>query len=375
MAIRFVSRGISFLALFGLLISINVIPSRANEIEIPTNSSPFQLNPLTGQSVADPNILDRRPIAIKISNYPRSVRPQSGLSKADLVYEYYLERGVTRFIGVFYGEDAERAGPIRSARFFDEYIFRMYQAFFVFGNADDRVMDYFLTLGKPIINRFILEMDQDRAINCHPGLIARLCRDGAIPGYQNLFANTAALSQDTILRGIDNSRQDLSGMVFQLASPPGGEPGTMLDLNYSQFIYSRWLFDDVSNQYLRFQDVQDSFTPENRTYTILEDQLTEQAITADNVAVLFVSHSYYTKTNTTEIIEIHLTGFGDAILFRDGKAYPAIWIKPNNGLLSLYSIQGTPLPFKPGTTFFQVMGESSSRSQSQGYWQFDFKIP
>jgi hypothetical protein len=144
MAIRFVFRGISFLALFGLLISINVVPSRANELEIPSDSSPFLLNPLTGQSVADPSRLDRRPIAIKISNYPRSVRPQSGLSKADLVYEYYLERGVTRFIGVFYGEDAEKAGPIRSARFFDEYIFRMYQAFFVFGNADDRVMDLFL---------------------------------------------------------------------------------------------------------------------------------------------------------------------------------------------------------------------------------------
>jgi hypothetical protein len=132
------------------------------------------------------------------------VRPQYGLSKADLVYEYYLERGITRFIAVFYGEDANRAGPIRSARFFDEYIFRMYQAFFVFGNADDRVMEYFLTLGKTIVNRFILEMDHDRAISCQPDSNARLCRDRSIPGYQNLFANTAASPRTPIV--IENSR-------------------------------------------------------------------------------------------------------------------------------------------------------------------------
>lgn len=375
MAIRFVFRSISFLALIGLLFTVSVSSSRASYQDTSSVSSINLLNPLTGKIVSDASRLDRRPIAIKISNYPRSVRPQSGLSKADLVYEYYLERGITRFIAIYYGEDAEKAGPIRSARFFDEYVFRMYQAFFVFGNADDRVMDYFLTLGKPIVNRFILEMDQDRSISCHPGLIARLCRDHSIPGYQNLFANTAALTQDTIVRGIENSRQELGGMRFQQAPPPGGEPGFMLDLNYSPFIYGRWLFDDSSNRYIRFQDSQDSFTKEGKTYAFLKDHLTDQVISADNVVILFVSHSFYAKTNTTEIIEIHLTGFGDAILFRDGKSYPAIWIKPNQGLLSLYSLGGEPLPFKPGNTFIQVLGESSRRWHDQGDWQFDFSIP
>jgi hypothetical protein len=375
MAIRFVLQRISFLVLFGLLVTLSVFTTHASEQHPPSVSSDNQPNPLTGKLVYDSSRLNRRPIAIKISNYPRSVRPQSGLSRADLVYEYYLERGITRFIAVFYGDDAEKAGPIRSARFFDEYIFRMYQAFFVFGNADDRVMEYFLTLGRPIINRFILEMDQDRAITCDTNLIVRLCRDRSISGYQNLFANTAALTQDTIIRGIENSRQDLGGMVFQVASPPGGEPGLMLDLNYSQFIYGRWLFDDSSNRYIRFQDAHDSLKPEDRAYTFLEDHLTDRVISADNVVVLFVSHSYYTKTNTTEIIEIHLAGYGDAILFRDGKAYPARWVKPNKGLLNLFSLKGEPLPFKPGNTFFQVMGESSRRWHNQGDWQFDFRIP
>ena len=76
-----------------------------------------------------------------MSNLPRAVRPQSGLSRADIVYEYYTEEGTTRFIAIYYGRDAEQVGSIRSARFFDEHIIRMYRGLFVFGSADQRVRD------------------------------------------------------------------------------------------------------------------------------------------------------------------------------------------------------------------------------------------
>ena len=49
-------------------------------------------------TVADAALLDRRPIAIKVSQFPRRVRPQSGLSLADLVFEHYAEAGVTQFV-------------------------------------------------------------------------------------------------------------------------------------------------------------------------------------------------------------------------------------------------------------------------------------
>ena len=52
----------------------------------------FGINPLTGLMVDDPARLERRPMAIKVTNYPRYVRPQPGLSKADIVFEYYMER-------------------------------------------------------------------------------------------------------------------------------------------------------------------------------------------------------------------------------------------------------------------------------------------
>jgi hypothetical protein len=159
------------------------IPTEAS----PTNIDTKDVNPLTGKFVSNLGLLEKRPIAIKICNYPRSVRPQSGLSLADHVYEYYLERGITRFIGIYYGQDAEKVGPVRSARLFDEHVFRMYESVFVFGNADDRVIEYFLTLEREIIHRFILEHTAEKKIYCQPDAFNRLCRDRSIASYNNLL--------------------------------------------------------------------------------------------------------------------------------------------------------------------------------------------
>ncbi len=60
----------------------------------------------------------RRPIAAIIENHA-DARPQSGLSKADVVYEAVAEGGITRFLAIFYcgaaSEDVKIA-PVRSAR-------------------------------------------------------------------------------------------------------------------------------------------------------------------------------------------------------------------------------------------------------------------
>lgn len=77
---------------------------------------PADVDPLTGLKVGDPSILERRPLIIKVSNLPRGIRPQWGLSLADNVYEYYTEEGTTRFAAVFYGQDASMAWWDRSAR-------------------------------------------------------------------------------------------------------------------------------------------------------------------------------------------------------------------------------------------------------------------
>ncbi len=60
----------------------------------------------------------RRPLAIMIENHADS-RPQSGLSRADIVYEAVAEGGITRFMGIFYCDIAysqTKVAPVRSAR-------------------------------------------------------------------------------------------------------------------------------------------------------------------------------------------------------------------------------------------------------------------
>ncbi|MDX1378689.1 MAG: DUF3048 domain-containing protein, partial [Anaerolineales bacterium] len=102
------------------------------DLSAPTSAVPVVINPLTGLPAPNPDLLNRHPMAIKVTNYPRYTRPQSGLSLADQVFEYYIEGGLTRFTAVFYGNDSEWVGPVRSGRFFDEHVARMYQAYLVF---------------------------------------------------------------------------------------------------------------------------------------------------------------------------------------------------------------------------------------------------
>jgi len=59
----------------------------------------------------------RRPLGIMIENH-KEARPQSGLSSADVVYEAVAEGGITRFLAIFYCQDAPYVGPVRSARIY-----------------------------------------------------------------------------------------------------------------------------------------------------------------------------------------------------------------------------------------------------------------
>jgi hypothetical protein len=60
------------------------------------------------------------PVVVMIENHPEA-RPQTGLDRADVVYEALVEGGVTRFMAVYSSEDADIVGPVRSMR--DYYVY------------------------------------------------------------------------------------------------------------------------------------------------------------------------------------------------------------------------------------------------------------
>ena len=132
---------------------IEIIPSFENNLTT--------YNPLTGLAVSDPTLLQRRPLAIKIGNSPDYVRPQSGLSMADVAFEYYIEWGDTRFIAIFYSNNVERVGPVRSGRFFDEHVARMYHSYLMFKGADPRELSY---LTDSDLNPFLVSVGRARCV-------------------------------------------------------------------------------------------------------------------------------------------------------------------------------------------------------------------
>lgn len=350
---------------------------RSNEIVyFGPDEYPLSMNPLTGLVVEDPALLERRPMAIKITNHPRTVRPQSGLSRADVVYEYYMERGISRFIAVFYGQEAEKVGPVRSGRFFDEHIFRMYDAIFAFDSADIHVMDYFIELGPEVYLRFAIEGGIDQKRTCQPNLAYPLCRDPKVLDYNDLFANTRALGPGILVRGDHNDAPDLSGTLFSVQTPEGGRAAQNLFFRYSLLIYGKWEYSAEEQRYFREQEKL-GYADENREeYRPLVDALTGEQIAAENVVALYVTHRYFIISNTTEIVQIDLIDSGEAVVFRDGLAYPAIWYRPpDGGVLQILDREGEPFPLKPGQTWYQVISWETVLQQVDADWRFRFYPP
>ena len=72
---------------------------------------------------------------------PAVVRPLSGLSLADLVFEHYAEGGVTRFTAIFLGQEAPKIGSIRSGRLIDLEIPAMTGAMFAYSGSSGGVKE------------------------------------------------------------------------------------------------------------------------------------------------------------------------------------------------------------------------------------------
>lgn len=64
-------------------------------------------------------------------------RPQDGLDKADVVYEFISEATITRFLAAFYSEDPGKVGPVRSIRYYNVEMAKAYDAPFAhFGGSE-----------------------------------------------------------------------------------------------------------------------------------------------------------------------------------------------------------------------------------------------
>lgn len=325
-------------------------------------------NPLTGLPVSDPSLLNRRPMVIKVANAPDTIRPQSGLTLADVVYEYYIEWGDTRFIAVMYGNDSLMVGPVRSGRYFDEHVARMYNAFLVFKFADPREYSY---LQNSTLNGFLVVPG---SASCPPFLFGPQKRDD----YNNFFFNTTKWAACAARTGLDNSKQPLRGGFFteHVAQGPALD-ATRIYSFYSKYSYNYWDYDPATHKYFRYQEANDIVGKKAEAYAPLSDAQTGLPVTTDNVVVLFVPYTFENQYDADdEVFHIDLIASGNAYVFRDGLATPAIWNRTDeNQPLLLTTLTGNPIYLRPGRTFYEVLGVNSTYNQDGTDWRFVFQTP
>ena len=307
------------------------------------NPYPENVDPLTGLTVDDPSVLDRRPLVIKISNAPPVVRPQSGISDADMIFEHYAEGGWTRFTTIFYSQGGHHVGSVRSVRLLDLQLTPAFDGILIFSGGSLGVID---TLRESKIYPKSVISPQ---FGVGEPQFVRFPRDG-LPFEHTLFTDTDLLWNMVTEREV-NRRPNLStpGLAFSSIPPDGGTPASLLKVDYARTSV-QWRYDPVSGAYLRWTDG----IPHS-------DALTGKQLAFQNVIVLSAFHEervlfeekYF---GVEKSLYIELTGDGPATLLRDGQAFEGRWLRQGeNDQFTFYGVDGQPLLLKPGHTFIQII--------------------
>ncbi|MCP5094599.1 MAG: DUF3048 domain-containing protein, partial [Chloroflexi bacterium] len=312
-------------------------PTRIIEGLIGPDTFPENVNPLTGLVVNNPAKLDRRPFAIKISNAPPSVRPQAGLNDADLVFEHLAEGGFTRFTAVFYTNDVETVGSIRSARLIDLEIPQMYDAAFGYSGSAGLVRERFRD--SSFFERIV---SPDFA---HGGYFR--VEDPAKAVEHTLFTNTYNLHFILNERGQDTPPTFVTNMAFRDEPITVGEPATRLELWY-EATNATWFYSN--GRYLRWTDGIEHI-----------DANTNQQLNFRNIIIIAAHHQETDILEDTAgagnySIEIQIWGEGPVSIFRDGQRFDGRWRRDHpSHMITFYDLEGNILPLAPGNTFFQIV--------------------
>ncbi|MEA3327812.1 MAG: DUF3048 domain-containing protein [Chloroflexota bacterium] len=318
---------------------------------------PENINPLTGMYMADPTILDRRPVLVKVANYPANGRPHAGLSFADMVFEYYIGAGANRFVGLFYGQDTDEIGPMRSGRLVDPQIVSLYEGILGMVSAYVTVFDH---IDEILGNRVISGRSTCPAI----------CDDGRNIVI-SVFANSEQMTKYAEEHGVDQKRYTLEGMAFDPQAPTGGSDGPQATILFGSLNRGEWRFDEDSGKYLRWIE---DLSGQNLEMIPLVDRETDEQLAFSNVVVIFANHTELAPT----LHEIDLwNAVGQhAVYFRDGQVYEGTWATPSkNQPIQFFDQIGRVFPLKPGNTWVVIMGTSSVVTEDSGSWIFDSRLP
>lgn len=291
-------------------------------------SESVTLSPITGLPV-DAADLERRPLAVMINN-ALPARPQSGLDKADLVYEMLAEGGITRFMAIYLQNDVDEIGPVRSARPY--YITKAleFDALYVHCGGSGDALEY--------INQLqVADLDEYRI-----GKKA-FWRSSDRVAPHNLYSSTAKLRTYANEKGMEG-KVNVPSFQFLKAgekNQDGQAANSILIPYFGKSHKVSYQYDSATNTYLRFN----AQTPHT-------DKISGEQLKGSNVLVQFAD----TITRDDLRLEIDLTGQGQALLFNNGEVYKGTWQKNSLREQTVFiSSQGQEFKLVPGQTWIQVV--------------------
>jgi hypothetical protein len=317
------------------------------------------VSPLTGLPAADPANLDRRPVMVKVSNWPREGRPHAGLSSADIIFEYFIGYQMNRFLAIYYGEDSDAIGPIRSGRLVDPQLVQLYGGIFAYGNAD------------PQVDEVIVEELGERAFAFKDLPCPPMCGE-VTHSATGVFLDSAAMTDYAGAAGAADSALDLRGMRFEYETPTGDTPGTILRVEYANFSIMEWRYDEEKNQYGLWQE---AVSGDELVLTETTDRNNDEPLSFDNLVVMFAD--YIEHAPSLHDIEIqNVTIPQEAWFFREGEQTNGTWRVPEPDRPIIFETElGESFPFKPGRTWIVIVGNSSEIEQpAEGEWTVYFGL-
>lgn len=314
-------------------------PSFSIGIAADTDSIEQTKSTTTGRRL-DGMIVDREkadylPYAVMMENL-LSVRPQSGLSQAAVVYETLVEGGSTRFLAVFDpSEIIPEIMPVRSARPYYLEWSSEYGALYAHAG------------GSPLALTVIWENPDINDLEALSSDAVYFWRDHTKGAPHNLVTSSEKMNFALRDKELNDKEADFDSWEFkdEAMLEERGDNGKILSFNFSYGITYKvdFAYHREENEYLR--------SNANRPHL---DKNTGQQIAVKNVIIQLVEEPVLNGGKGR--LDIYVGGEGKAWIFRDGQVIEGIWRKGSRIDRTLfYDLEGNEVEFNRGNTWVHVV--------------------
>lgn len=270
-----------------------------------------------------------RPLAIMIGNSPEEVIHQTGLNKADIIYEANVENPFTRLMAIFNNSDETIVGPVRSSRYYFSRLAVEWSAIFAHCG------------GQSLKSEKIVNLDQMR----YP---SPYWRDKNIGGWINLFTKTQNIREKSRKIGFpEKVNLDNHLLNTRTLNLSGGDI-TKISIKYNQKYTISYEYKASANTYLR-----------NINSKRHQDSKTFEQITVSNIIIQYVPVKEIHGDGEGRL-EVEVIGEGIAKVFYGGNYFLSKWIKKSKDQPTVYyDRQGKVLNLNQGSIWIHLVPEET----------------